>query len=54
MNKINSNELIKIYGGEVISATLLNAVTKCIDALLEVGRSIGSALRRIQSKNICP
>lgn len=55
MNRLKSNDLIKIYGGDsLISSALLNAITKGLDALLEIGRSIGSAIRRMYDKNLCP
>lgn len=54
MNKLKSNELIEIVGGsDFLTATFINSISKCIDALLEVGRSIGSAIRRITSNNLC-
>ncbi|NLL45052.1 MAG: hypothetical protein GX247_05250 [Mollicutes bacterium] len=54
MNILERNELLKIVGGISISGTLINSIVRGINALLEVGRSLGSAIRRIVSKNICP
>lgn len=54
MNKLSNEELIKISGGTMqITASLLNAVVKCFDTLLELGRTIGSSIRRISSGKIC-
>ena len=50
MRDLTKEELQKIYGG-AISATLLNAF---INTILEVGRSFGSAIRRIIAKDACP
>ena len=52
MEKLNKEQLLKITGGG-ISATLLNALARGIDVFLDVGRSIGSAVRRIISGNKC-
>lgn len=51
---LNKNELIKINGGGSISGTVINALVRGINSLLELGRSLGSAIRRAQSGNICP
>ncbi len=54
MNKLNHEELITITGGgNLITASFLTAISKCIDSLLEVGRCIGSAIQRITTHNIC-
>ncbi len=50
MNKI---ELIQIVGGASISGTVLNALIRAINASLEVGRSLGSAIRRWKTKTSC-
>jgi len=51
---IRKEELINIYGGASLSGTLLNSIIKGVNAFLDLGRSFGSALRRIFSNNICP
>lgn len=54
MNKLSNEELIRVIGGaNTLTASFLTAISKCIDSLLEVGRSIGSALRRLSSHDIC-
>ncbi len=54
MNKMRPKDLIEIYGGgDLLNATLLNAISRAIDALMEVGRAIGSSIRRLTSNNIC-
>lgn len=55
MNKLSNEELISVVGGSAntLTASFLNAISKCLDSLLEVGRSIGSALRRLSSQNLC-
>ena len=48
MKKLNKEQLLKITGGS-ISATLLNALVRGVNVFLDVGRSVGSAIRRFFS-----
>ena len=50
--KLTKNEMMNLYGG-AISGTLINAVVRGINAILELGRSIGTAIRRVSGNNIC-
>lgn len=50
---MNKEELLLIYGGAVISGAILNAVVRVVNAALEVGRTLGSAIRRGISGKIC-
>lgn len=52
MEKLDKEQLLKVTGGG-ISATLLNALARGIDVFLDVGRSIGNAVRRIISGSKC-
>lgn len=49
---LKKEELLNINGGS-ISASYITALVRGINSLLELGRSLGSALRRIFSGNIC-
>lgn len=49
---MNDYELLKISGGGV-SGSILNAVSRLINTLLELGRAIGSSFRRIKTNNKC-
>lgn len=49
----NEQELYEINGGINFSSGMLNAIATTARIVLEVGRSIGSALRRSTSKRIC-
>ncbi len=51
---MNKEELILIIGGSSVSGTVLNAVVRAINAALEVGRSLGTAIRRIKTRQACP
>ena len=49
--KLNQEQLKEIYGGD-ISGTLLSSMVKGITILLELGRSLGSSIRRMVDHNI--
>ncbi len=49
---LSKSELIKITGGS-ITPGIINAVTKGINAFLELGRVIGTAIRRTVSGKTC-
>jgi len=49
---INNNELKQIIGG-TITATFLGYIVRGINSILDLGRSIGTAIRRIQTGKLC-
>lgn len=51
---MRNEELVLIVGGSTISGTVINAVMRVVNAALEVGRSLGTAIRRIKSRQLCP
>lgn len=51
--ELTKQELLKINGG-AISGTLINGIIKGVNSFLDLGRSVGSAVRRISEGNICP
>lgn len=54
MIELRKDELFDICGGISISGTLISSLTKGITTLLDLGRSLGSAIRRIGSNKLCP
>ena len=52
MKELNKQEPIKIEGG-AISGTLINAFMRSINTLLDLGRSLGTAIRRASSNRVC-
>jgi len=46
-------ELKKIVGGASISSTMLNAIARLINTMLELGRSVGTAIARSRSGKMC-
>ena len=49
---LTDEELLEVKGGG-FTATLLNSVSRFIDTILNLGKTIGSAIRRVGSKSIC-
>ena len=54
MQELSKQEMLQIEGGISISCTLINSLVRGINALLDLGRSLGSAIRRAQGNHICP
>lgn len=53
MKDLNKEELLNVDGGS-ISGTFISALTRGVNTLLDMGRSLGTAIRRIGSGNVCP
>lgn len=54
MKNLKNDDLLNIDGGSSISGTLISAITRGISTIYDIGRSLGTAIRRIGSGNICP
>lgn len=50
---LEKQELLQIVGGFNLSATYLNAIARGIETILDLGRSLGTAIRRIIDGGIC-
>lgn len=50
--ELEKQELLTIIGGS-ISGTLLNSIVRGINAILDLGRSLGTAIRRLGTNSIC-
>lgn len=53
MKLLDNEKLETIEGGESVSGALINAFTSAGKFLFEVGRSLGSSIRRIFSSRLC-
>lgn len=51
--ELTKEQLLNISGGVSISGTLISSFVKGINAILGLGRSLGTAIRRIGSNSIC-
>lgn len=52
MKKLNNKSLKQINGGG-ISASFITSIVRAFTAVLDLGRSVGTAFRRIQTGSIC-
>lgn len=53
MQKLTNEELCNINGGG-ISGAFLNYATKAFDLIYNLGRALGSSIRRIGTNGLCP
>ncbi|MGI6325317.1 MAG: hypothetical protein ACOXZS_05200 [Bacilli bacterium] len=54
MLEMTNNELLEIIGGLNITGSLISSLTKGLNLILEISRSLGTALRRIYENKLCP
>lgn len=52
MNKIDLIELKKVRGGS-ISASYITAIVRGINTIIDLGRSLGTVIRRVQTGKLC-
>ena len=50
---MSNEELVKIYGGTLVNATILNTIIKFVSTSFEIGRALGSSIRRSLEGNKC-
>lgn len=51
--ELKQEQLKNVDGGAITSA-MLNAITKAVNTLYELGKQTGSALRRVIENTYCP
>lgn len=55
MKILTNEELMQIDGGASwFSAALLNAGARAVNTLLDLGRSLGTSIRRLVNGSYCP
>lgn len=54
MRQLKKDEMLKISGGFNWSASFLNAASRAVSTLVDLGRSLGTAIRRSVSGKVCP
>ena len=52
--KMNNRALKKLKGGTTMSASLINSFIRGINSFMDIGRYLGSSIRRIVGGNSCP
>lgn len=53
INILENKELLQIRGGLSLTGTLLSYIIKGFNTILELGKTLGSSIRRIKSKSFC-
>ena len=54
MRELNNKEMMEIIGGaNWLTAAFFNAAARTIETVLGVGRSLGSAIRRLVNGKVC-
>lgn len=51
---LEKRELLQIVGGISITGTLINSIVRAVNSFMDLGRSLGTAIRRVIGGNICP
>ena len=56
MRELDNKELLNIDGGATnwFSATFLNAASRALSTLMDLGRSLGTAIIRTINGSVCP
>lgn len=50
---MSNEELLSIYGGISFSGTLINAITKMLTQVYDIGRRFGTGLLRGKTNRLC-
>lgn len=53
MKELTNKEKFNITGG-AITTTILNSIARLISTVYDLGRAVGSTLRRASTGNSCP
>ena len=53
MKELSIKDAKKLYGGGGISSALMSALSRGVTVFTDLGRYLGSSLRRIFSNNLC-
>ncbi len=52
--KLTKKELREVKAGAGLTAALLNAIIKGVNSFMDIGRYLGSSVRRLVGKKACP
>lgn len=53
MKELNKIELNEIIGGSVLTAALINAIVRGAEYIMDLGRRLGSSIRRMIIRDYC-
>ncbi len=51
--RLQENMLISIMGGVTVNSGFVNSIVRMINSFIEIGKMVGSSLRRIINKKYC-
>ena len=54
MKEISLSAMSEINGGGKISGAIINYATKAFKLVFDLGRALGSSIRRIRGNEFCP
>ena len=50
---LENSEMLKIKGGGILTSALVNASTRFLSSILDLGKMVGSAIRRLSTGQLC-
>ena len=50
---MTDKDMSNIYGGATSITALINALAKAYTTIMDIGKMIGSSIRRAKNKNFC-
>jgi len=53
MKELNKKELNLVMGGSILTAAFINAIVRGAEFIMDLGRRLGSSVRRIIKKSYC-
>lgn len=53
MKELSKNEMLEVTGSGDITSTIVSTYIKCFGQIYEIGKSFGSAIRRLVTGKIC-
>ena len=52
--KIEKEELLTIFGGVSLTSSLISSVYRAASTVFEIGKALGSSIRRMINGSLCP
>ena len=52
--RIKDNEMSEVVGGASITSSFINAISKAVNTIYELGKQTGSSIRRFVYGKYCP
>ena len=54
MIEIEKEELMNINGGVNMTGAFINSFARGVQVIFDIGKSLGSTIRRLQNGSLCP